>query len=207
MSLSFDFAPNQVVTTAVDYMPPELSNELGNLQAAKISVAAHLPINATNESKTKTNHWCFYVEVGKAKSVRINMTVNVLAQSGSFDKAGFLGTLNVQNLPYLFSDTVTKSVTLDTLNAEAATVLDLVAAIQEVGYEKYDFESNGNGCRFWVIKVLELFKEKGFVGDITEAVEALQYAWDANKERLSKNSSASSVCGTFHHSAAAGSPE
>jgi hypothetical protein len=104
---SFKFAPNQVVTTAVDYMPPEISNELGNLQATKISVAAHLPMNATHESKTiKTNHWCIYVEVGKAQSVRIKLTVNVLAQSGSFDKARLLGTLNVQNLPYLFSAAV-----------------------------------------------------------------------------------------------------
>jgi hypothetical protein len=126
-----------------------------------------------------------------------------------------LGTLKLQNLSYLFSETVTKSVTLDTLKgvwwscfrgAGVVTVLDLVPAIEEVGYEKYDFQSNGCGCRFWGIKVLELFKEKGFVGDITEAVEALQYAWDAKKERHSKNSSAGPASGTFHP-VAAGSPE
>jgi hypothetical protein len=151
------------------------------------------------------------VKVGDNHSVRINMTVNALLQGGIYDKAGSLGTLKVQELDYSISDTTTKSVTLDKRMwwscfraAGVVTVQDLVDAIKEMGYDKYDFQSNGSGCRFWVITVLKLFKKKRFVGDITEAVKALQYAWDDNKKCLSKNCSAKPVCGTFHPSAAPG---
>jgi hypothetical protein len=60
------------------------------------------------------------------------------------------------------------------------TVRDVVDVLVEEGRERYEFDKDGVGCRFWVTGQLELLLQAGVLVDhvqVEEAMGAVQRLW------------------------------
>lgn len=171
------------------------SSEVEQRNLLKLIVAAHRPLAVQIASKAKSylslNHWMFYLQTSSNASVRLNM--EDAFKKGIRDKSGHEGILKAGTQKYHLSSDVVKHIEVG-LTRSNITVKEILSVIQEKGYQNYDFNSNGEGCRYWVKKVLELFKEKTLVSNISLAI---QKAFDKNGKRTTGKSIES---GTFHQS-------
>lgn len=162
----------------MQYLPSSLASTTDQLTVVKVVAAAHSPSPVAPDSSAMVNHWCFYLQTSSRQSVRFDMTPS--GNSGVKDKSGMAGVLMVQKLDYLLSNQVVKS--YDLTLKESITVKDFADVIQGEGYDKYDFNSSGIGCRYWVTKVLELLHERGLIGSYSDVTDALPKAWGSGRQ-------------------------
>ena len=115
------------------------------------------------------NHWCFYLQIGAAASVRVDATPthsipSTVLQNGS--KANIV----ISTLPYLISSAAQKTVCLSVCaNLTVGRVLDLLI---QSGRTRYEFNSEGRGCRMWTTDQITLFERQGIATNAAEAAEA-----------------------------------
>lgn len=164
---------------------------MDKLKVEKLIVGAQDPESREAAEFKYVNHWHFSLQTSKTTSVSLDLTPS--GNAGRKDTFGTLGTLVVQDLKSVVSGSVVKSVEVSL--ASSVTVKDLVSAIEDKRYENYGFNEKGIGCRYWVTKVLQLFKEKGFVGSISDVVNSLPKGWGVSGE-LPHGKSVEN--GTFH---------
>lgn len=120
------------------------------------------------------------MQTSSNSSVRFDMAPSPALTPGRMDKSGILGVLWIQSLNCRLPNDVQKY--FEITATEEFSVKDVVSAIQENGYEKYDFNNIGIGCRCWVSKMLERLKGKELIGSFSEVIPALSKAWEANVE-------------------------
>jgi hypothetical protein len=182
--------------------PATLKEVLNGAEAHRITVAAHVAVVANPANPDiLVNHWCMYVKLpnkvhGQFLSVRIDMTANSLATDGKVDKSGTLGALHVDGLLYVVSNHVVKSFDLAPLNN--VTVVDLLNAIESAGFQNYDLNHIGIGCRFWTKTVLERFEELRFVQGVHAQFGYFDETWDVEGNSLGAERSMAVQSGTFH---------
>ncbi|GES58985.1 uncharacterized protein DSM5745_07583 [Aspergillus terreus] len=91
---------------------------------------------------------------------------------------GSKGNLVVSLLDYTVSPSAQKVVRLDVLTGR--TVRDYVSLLVEHGRDKYEFNDQGQGCRYWVDQQIDLFYQHGFLvsrAQIEEARAAILTQW------------------------------
>lgn len=77
---------------------------------------------------------------------------------------------------------VVKTVRLDITPNLDLTFGRFVALLVEKGYDRYQFTSTGQGCRFWISNLVSLLRDEGYIQDsrqAQEAVDALGTVWGA----------------------------
>ncbi len=122
------------------FIPPSLSASLSQKPVTDIYVAAHHPNLAaaskpgeTASGAKQTNHWVLYLVTSPRTSVRFDLSPTGTGPA----------VLIIRNLPYMVSDQVVKAYTLSAKQGTSVqTVLD---AIQESGYDRYNFAASGQG--------------------------------------------------------------
>lgn len=95
---------------------------------------------------------------------------------GKKKSTNLLGKFIIEKLDY---DKSNQTVYIYQLTAiKECNTNQLLDAIQDKGYENFDFTSDSTGCRYWAMKVLELLKSKGFIGEYPVVLSGIKKLWD-----------------------------
>ncbi|OJD18254.1 hypothetical protein AJ78_01693 [Emergomyces pasteurianus Ep9510] len=150
------------------YIPAEEKEAMLNLTVLWVDAAAHgrLPKGG--------NHWCFYLRVSDDRSVRVDISPSYSVPSVVMP-GGSKAIMIVSHLPSPVSNSATKVVRLDV--PPGSTTRDFINSIVNAKRHQYEFNAEGQGCRFWVDHQITLFESQGFFlhgSQITEAKNAIR---------------------------------
>ncbi|KAI9042330.1 uncharacterized protein KD926_005625 [Aspergillus affinis] len=106
------------------------------------------------------DHWSLYLDIGANRSVRIDITPSYVVPSTSIP-GGSKANMVVSLLEDAFSRPTEKVVKLDVPNG--STVRELVNLLIQHGRHKYEFNAQGQGCRYWTDHQLALFDQHGLL--------------------------------------------
>ncbi|KAK1149813.1 hypothetical protein N8T08_003364 [Aspergillus melleus] len=123
------------------------------------------------------NHWSLYLIIGENFSVRIDITPSYVVPSASIP-GGSKANMIVSLLEDAFSRPTEKVVKLDV--PDDSTVRELVNLLIQHGRHKYEFNGQGQGCRYWTDHQIDLFYQHGLLVDcaqIEAAKEAILTQW------------------------------
>ncbi|KAJ5609596.1 hypothetical protein N7528_010163 [Penicillium herquei] len=115
------------------------------------------------------NHWCFYFQVGTNNSVNLDMTPSYMVPSTSIP-GGSKGNMVLSDLTYVISPATEKAIRLDV--APGKTVRDFVDLLLQHDRHKYEFNDQGQGCRYWCYHQLDLLYQTGLLINLLQVEEA-----------------------------------
>ena len=135
---------------------------------------SELPIRAIiaaphRKSEPGTNHWCFYLQTSPNTSVRIDCQPSH-STPGTVLPGGFKANIIVSELPYLMSRDVQSHFYLDVV--EDLTVAHVVNTFCQYGRHRYEFDSAGVGCRYWVTNQIDLLYQARYTFDVQQSESA-----------------------------------
>ncbi|KAL4784120.1 hypothetical protein BJX76DRAFT_367865 [Aspergillus varians] len=147
----------------LQYIPAGQRETILNSPVHYLSAVAHGRLD------TGGNHWCFYLAIGGTRSVQLDMTPSYTVPSTSI-RGGSKGILVISALNCLVSDATTKQVRLDVRSG--LKVADFVNLLEGQKRHHYEFNDQGQGCRYWVDDQMTLFQRSGLVTNPAQVVEA-----------------------------------
>ena len=150
------------------YFPPEDRDMMLDLAVSWVDAVAHQRL------ATGGNHWCFYLRVGNDNSVCVDLTPSYSVPSVS-KPGGSKGIMIVSYLECAMTNSATKAVRVDV--RPGSKVRDFVSLLVNQRRHQYEFNSEGQGCRYWIADQMALFQNVGlFVNgsQITEARNAIR---------------------------------
>ena len=115
------------------------------------------------------NHWCFYIRVGDDSTVCVDITPSYSVPS-IVKPGGSKGIMIISLLPHLIPDYATKSMRLDV--RPGSRVRDFVNLIVDQKRHQYEFNSECQGCRFWVDHQIAHVRDAGLFMDEAQIREA-----------------------------------
>ncbi|KAJ5735631.1 uncharacterized protein N7483_000756 [Penicillium malachiteum] len=128
------------------------------------------------------NHWCFYFQIGTNNSVNLDITPSYMVPSTSIP-GGSKANMVLSDLTYVLSPATEKSVRLDV--ASEKTVRDFVDLLLQHSRHKYEFNDQGQGCRYWCYHQLDLLCQSGLLvnlAQIEEAKAAILLQWPSQQQ-------------------------
>jgi hypothetical protein len=112
------------------------------------------------------NHWCLYLQVGETQSVRIDV-VPSYTQPSTILQGGSKANIVISYLEYVVSNSATCTCTMAVCSdLKVGWVLDLFI---NSGRHKYEFDSQGRGCRNWTQDQITLLLEQRYLTSSAEA--------------------------------------
>jgi hypothetical protein len=148
---------------SIHFVPADSEVEIRSRQVEAIYVVAHDPL------PDGANHWCFYLNLSSAASISLDMTPTYTAPSTVLHD-GSKGNITISALPSTYPSSATKTICLNVCaNLSVGRVIDLLI---QSGRDRYDFNSEGRGCRMWTTDKITLFEGQGIITDPAQAVEA-----------------------------------
>lgn len=123
------------------------------------------------------NHWCLYLRVGENRSVCIGITPSYTVPSTSIP-GGSKANMIVSLLECAVSLSAQKVMKLDVLRGK--TVGEFVDLFIQHGRHKYEFNSQGQGCRYWTDNQIDLLYQHGLLvngAQIQAAKAAILTQW------------------------------
>ncbi|KFZ18149.1 hypothetical protein V501_01343 [Pseudogymnoascus sp. VKM F-4519 (FW-2642)] len=148
---------------SIHFVPADEEVDIRSRPVQAIYIVAHdtLPDGA--------NHWCFYLKLSPAASICINMVPTYSAPSTVLHD-GSKGNIILSALSSIYPPFATKTVCLSVCaNLTVGRVIDVLV---QSGRDKYDFNSEGRGCRMWTTDQIELFERERIITDPVQAAEA-----------------------------------
>ena len=143
----------------VKYIPAGHADFMRDLVVWQIYAVAHEPL------PDGANHWCFYLQVGEAHSVRIDVTPDY-NQAGTVLQGGYKANIVVSYLEYLYSNSAQHAAAMAVCpDLKVEHVLDYIIASNR---HQYEFDSQGRGCRNWTSDQIDLLRGQGWLTDDTE---------------------------------------
>ncbi|KAL4795248.1 hypothetical protein BDV19DRAFT_398926 [Aspergillus venezuelensis] len=157
----------------IQYVPSSQEASILNSPVLYASAVAHAPL------ETGGNHWSIYLTTSATTAIQLDMTPTYTYPStGAKVPGGSKGNLVINALPYLLPGFATRDVRLDV--RPGLTVRNFIKVLEDEGRHLYEFNSLGQGCRFWVTEQLGLLLGKGLLLDfeqVDEAREAILVQW------------------------------
>lgn len=112
------------------------------------------------EERINTNHWCLYLSTSPTSSVRIDCQPSYTFASSVLQGGSKANVVISELLDEEVSCDVQARFVLDL--APGLTVGHFYTQIIQAGHHKYEFDSNGVGCRWWVSGQIDLFSQLRF---------------------------------------------
>jgi hypothetical protein len=125
----------------------------------------------------QANHWVVFLELGHADSVKVDMT------PGSDNSTG-VAMLTYKR--YTTSRTALVDRVYETRNNPTVqTMLDLVTQNR---LDKYRFNADGEGCRYWIYRFIQTLEGAGYLdpGTAADVWSHLSYFWRSSTDREAK---------------------
>lgn len=160
----------------VQYFPKSQKDTLLPKTVLEIIEIAHKK-NPKPGQKGTTNHWAFYLVVSPKQSVRVDCTPSGL--SGTSGKGTMKATIVISGLEYTCSTNTEAASKTSLKPAKKITVKNVVDLITSKGLDKYDFNAQGTGCRFWNTRVLDEMAKAGMAApaDVAKAKASILKLW------------------------------
>jgi hypothetical protein len=158
----------------VSYIPSGARGDIRNRPVNHVLAVSHSRLFGGG------NHWCFYLQVGKNKSVRIDPSPTGLPGP----KGGRKACIVIRDVNCATSKDATHSVNLTV--SSGLVVGSFVNAIVNAGHDKYEFTANGTGCRKWVVDQIDLFEKRGYIkgSGIRKAKTAIRTEFDDKGKKI-----------------------
>ncbi|OBT59518.1 hypothetical protein VE04_00555 [Pseudogymnoascus sp. 24MN13] len=148
---------------SIHFVPANEEVDIRSRPVKAIHVVAHDPL------PSGANHWCFYLQLSSDASICVNM-VPTYSSPSTILPDGSKGNIILSALPSICPSSATKTICLSVCaNLTVGCVLDLLV---QSGRDKYDFNSEGRGCRMWTTDQIALFERQGVITDSAQAAEA-----------------------------------
>ncbi|KAI9766136.1 MAG: hypothetical protein M1840_006703 [Geoglossum simile] len=149
----------------VCYVPSPRKQALLALLVKAIRVAGHEKVVGKTGRSDFTNHWCLYLQMFGKGSVQIDCQPSYSVR-GTVIQGGSKANIIVSEIPDDMSREVIKYTEL--VVRTGLTVGNVVDLLLTCGRHKYEFTSEGVGCRKWVSDQVELLYEQGVVVSKTQ---------------------------------------
>nr|POE90371.1 hypothetical protein CFP56_71096 [Quercus suber] len=137
----------------------------------------------------KTNHWVLVCALSPVSSIQLD-------PSPSGPDMSMVAILSAQD--HTASINAVRSVKLPTLGL---TINGLIDLIKTTGFDKYQFTTTGQGCRYWIYSLVKLLRDRDVLTSghaVSQLNEDIDLVW-GNKDELVIASEQSSVQkGTFY---------
>ncbi|KAJ5683339.1 hypothetical protein N7462_006504 [Penicillium macrosclerotiorum] len=127
------------------------------------------------------NHWCLYLRVGENLSVCIDITPSYTVPS-TLIPGGSKANMIVSLLDYAISPSAQKIVKFDVMHG--TKVGEFIDLFIQHGRHKYEFNSEGQGCRYWTDDQINLLHQYGLLVNQTQiqaAKAAILTQWPDEK--------------------------
>lgn len=131
------------------FIPADKREEMLNFPVLWVDAVAHHPLPKGG------NHWCFYFRIPEGRSVRVDITPSHSVPSVT-KPGGSKANMVISYLLYPISRSASKVVQLDV--RAGATVREFVNLIVNQKRHQYEFNSEGQGCRYWTDNQIDLFR-------------------------------------------------
>ncbi|KAL4744329.1 uncharacterized protein BDW70DRAFT_145878 [Aspergillus foveolatus] len=146
----------------IHFIPKHRQAQILELPVQRIIAVAH-------GQNSGTNHWSLYLLTSDRSSVRIDCQPSYSVPS-SVLSGGSKANLIISELPYAVSHDAQAQFVLNvSANLKVKSVYNLL--IQN-GRHKYEFDSNGVGCRFWTTNQLDLLQQNLLITDAAQVAAA-----------------------------------
>jgi hypothetical protein len=173
----------------LQFIPASDKEYILNLPVQSLNAVAHEVLPGGG------NHWCLHLLASSAGSdqavVKIDMTPSYSVPSTVMPAGGSKGIMIVSHLSTGTYPGITKVVHLDVSRGRELRVCDFVDLLVCEKRHCYEFNAEGQGCRYWVEQQIELFRERGLLapllgdGDeaerVNEAKDAISMEWPGER--------------------------
>lgn len=151
------------------FIPSKHQPQILSSPITRILAVAH-------EQQADTNHWCFYLQTSPESSICLDCQPSYSVPSTTI-QGGSKANLILSELLYLLPPDVQAHFALDVV--PGLTVAGVYEKLVD-GRHKYEFDSKGVGCRFWVTEQMDLLLRLGVVTDekhVSAAKEGILLLW------------------------------
>ncbi|OJJ33890.1 hypothetical protein ASPWEDRAFT_548578 [Aspergillus wentii DTO 134E9] len=158
------------------FIPKHHQSQILALPVQKIIAAAHEKIQ---DKTTPTNHWCFYILTSPGHSVQLDCQPSYSIPSIHLP-GGSKANIIISELDCEVPSTAQGEARFYLDIRAGLTVGDVYDRLVENGRHKYEFDSDGVGCRYWVIDQIQLLYRDGIVvdeGQVLRVKEAVCMLW------------------------------
>ncbi|RAK89154.1 hypothetical protein BO79DRAFT_264452 [Aspergillus costaricaensis CBS 115574] len=145
------------------FIPPGEREAVLDLPIRWVNVVAHDPLEGGG------NHWCFYLNVTDARSVRIDMTPSYTVP-GVTNRSGSKGIMVVSHLSYAVSRSAEKVMQIQ--SRPGCKARDFINLLVSQKRHQYEFTADGEGCRFWTDQQIDFLQRSGLLVDPTQVAAA-----------------------------------
>ncbi|OBT88816.1 hypothetical protein VE02_03118 [Pseudogymnoascus sp. 03VT05] len=115
------------------------------------------------------NHWCFYLKLSEAASICIDMPPTYSVPSTALQNCS-KGNIIISDLSCIYPSSATKTIRLSVwANLTVGRVVDLLI---QSGRDKYEFDSEGRGCRMWTTDQVNLLEKHRIITNSAQTAEA-----------------------------------
>lgn len=146
----------------IQFIPTSQKDTILNSHVTHVTAVAH------ERLETGGNHWCFYLAIDGPNSVKLDMVPSYTVSSTN-TRGGSKGILILSSLDNEISTFATKEVKLDVRND--LKVAHFVSLLEGNKRHQYEFNDQGQGCRFWTDDQVLLFQRSGYVTDPAQVAE------------------------------------
>lgn len=126
-------------------------------------------IAVPHSKKANTNHWCLYLLTSDRSSVRIDCQPSYSVPS-TILRGGSKAYVIISELSYTVSKDAQAQFLLGV--APGLKVRHFYDLLIENGRHKYEFDSNGVGCRFWTTDQINLLHQHRLITDMAQVTVA-----------------------------------
>ncbi|KAL3459363.1 hypothetical protein BJX64DRAFT_205811 [Aspergillus heterothallicus] len=154
-------------TQPVHFVPKSRQSHILSQRVTHIIAAPH-------HQEAGTNHWCFYLAITPTTSIQLDCQPSHSIPSTVLS-GGSQAYIIISELDYSVAPDVQGKYIVDLAPDRTITVEDILNCLVQNGRYRYEFDSRGVGCRFWVTEQVELFYANGIARDRVQ-VETVQAA-------------------------------
>lgn len=140
-----------------------------NRQTVMMAYKVESIIAVPHKKQGGTNHWCFYLRTSPGRSVRFDCQPSYSVPSTVLS-GGSKANLVISELTYEVSHDAQTRFYLKVRSE--LTVADFYNTLVQRNRHKYEFDSNGVGCRYWTNSQLDLLLQAGIVTESQEVAAA-----------------------------------
>lgn len=148
--------------TPVHFVPASQKSDILALPVGSILAIPHT-------QDANTNHWCLYLSTGVNTSVSVDCLPSYSVPS-TILPGGSKANLVISNLASKIPDTAETPFNLSVRSN--LTVADVYNTLLEHGRHKYEFDSEGVGCRYWTNGQLDLLLQQQILTNAQEVIAA-----------------------------------
>lgn len=173
---AFSMPPKLASTPAgIIWTPPQLQQTYENDVVRKIYFVCYPPHDIDDPPTKYTNHWTISLQVTSSQSLLVSLNPAPITNKLR---------LEVTLKQYPVTTHCLFSVNLDPV--QGLTVKDVLNLIRTNGLDRYTFDADGNGCRYWTLQFTTRLDQAGKVANSPEVVrlaERLGKTWTTGANR------------------------